>query len=319
MVGRNFSKNCIKTLNNMKTKHPKINQRKQNTSSDAQQNKVAENNVLSNSPVIAAQKKQLESSFGSPIQRGCTNCEEDLAQSKIAVQKAAPEEEELLQGKIVAQKANPEEEELMQGKFTVQKAAPEEEDLLQGKLVAQKASPEEEELMQGKIVAQKSGPEEEELMQGKFVAQREESEDNKDRQLSGNFDATLSKSSADELMQQKPVQKQENKTGMPDEVKAKMESSFNTDFSGVKVHQNSSKAPEVGALAYTQGTDVHFAPGQYKPETSQGQQLLGHELAHVVQQSQGRVQPTTEVAGMPVNDNPSLEKEADMMGAKAAK
>jgi hypothetical protein len=98
-----------------------------------------------------------------------------------------------------------------------------------------------------------------------------------------------------------------------------METAMNADFSNVKVHPNSSKAPEVGALAYTQGNEVHFAPGQFRPETSAGQELLGHELVHVVQQREGRVQPTTEVAGMPVNDNPALEKEADDIGRRAAK
>ena len=112
-----------------------------------------------------------------------------------------------------------------------------------------------------------------------------------------------------------PVQKK-NVTGMPDNVKAKMEGSFNTDFSNVRVHASSSKAPEVGALAYTQGTDIHFAPGQFSPESSSGQSLLGHELAHVVQQGEGRVQPTTEINGLPVNDNPALEDEADRMGNK---
>ena len=117
--------------------------------------------------------------------------------------------------------------------------------------------------------------------------------------------------------QEKTTQKK-NTTGMPDEVKSGMESAFDTDFSGVKVHASSSKAPEVGALAYTQGSDIHFAPGQYKPDTSSGRELLGHELAHVVQQSEGRVSPTCEVGGMPVNDDHSLEAEADSLGKKAA-
>lgn len=114
------------------------------------------------------------------------------------------------------------------------------------------------------------------------------------------------------------VVQRENKTNLPDELKSGMESSFNQDFSHVRVHANSSKAPEVGALAYTQGSDVHFAPGQFSPGTSSGRQLIGHELAHVVQQGAGRVSPTTTVNGMPVNDNPSLEKEADLLGSKAA-
>lgn len=111
----------------------------------------------------------------------------------------------------------------------------------------------------------------------------------------------------------------ENRTGIPDTVKLRMEESFNTDFSDVRVHPDSASAPEVGALAYTQGSDIHFAPGQFKPDTTAGQQLLGHELAHVVQQAEGRVRPTTEIGGMPVNDNEGLEHEADVLGAKAAR
>jgi hypothetical protein len=53
----------------------------------------------------------------------------------------------------------------------------------------------------------------------------------------------------------------------------------------------------------------HLAPGQ--------DSHLPHEAWHVVQQRQGRVQPNLEVSGTPVNDNPGLEHEADVMGAKA--
>jgi hypothetical protein len=122
----------------------------------------------------------------------------------------------------------------------------------------------------------------------------------------------------EEPLQGKAIQKQENKTGMPDSVKSKMETSFNTDFSDVRIHRNSSKAPQVGALAYTQGTDIHFAPGQFTPDSRSGRQILGHELTHVIQHSQGRVQPTTEIAGMPVNDDRSLEEVADRRGSEAA-
>lgn len=103
---------------------------------------------------------------------------------------------------------------------------------------------------------------------------------------------------------------------MPDEVKAGMEKNFDDDFSSVRVHAGSSQAEEVGALAYTQGDDVHFAPGHYQPSTARGKELLGHELTHVVQQREGRVDITGEIGGMPVNDDPTLEEEADEMGAK---
>lgn len=98
----------------------------------------------------------------------------------------------------------------------------------------------------------------------------------------------------------------------------KMESFFQADFSNVNIHENSSSATKAGALAYAQGNDIHFAPGQFNPETSSGQELLGHELTHIVQQRQGRVKPNAEVGGMPVNNDRGLEKEADDMGRKAA-
>jgi hypothetical protein len=47
--------------------------------------------------------------------------------------------------------------------------------------------------------------------------------------------------------------------------------------------------PEAGAIAFTMGNEIYFAQGRYQPDTLQGQQLLGHELAHVVQQRAGRV------------------------------
>ncbi|PWK11536.1 DUF4157 domain-containing protein [Tumebacillus permanentifrigoris] len=104
---------------------------------------------------------------------------------------------------------------------------------------------------------------------------------------------------------------------MPENVQAKMESAFQTDFSDVNIHVGS-EASDVGAHAYAQGNDIHFAQGKFDPQTQSGQELLGHELAHVVQQRQGRVQPNTEVAGLPVNDDPALEQEADQLGRAAA-
>lgn len=106
--------------------------------------------------------------------------------------------------------------------------------------------------------------------------------------------------------------------GLPTAVQAKMESAFNTDFSNVNIHKSSNKASSIGALAYTQGNDMHFAPGQYDPGSQSGQELIGHELAHVVQQRQGRVSPTKRLGKMEVNDSDALEREADAQGALAA-
>lgn len=105
---------------------------------------------------------------------------------------------------------------------------------------------------------------------------------------------------------------------MPGEVQAKMGQAFGAALSGVRIHEGP-QAASIGALAYTQGTDIHFAPGQYSPHSRGGQELLGHELAHVVQQAQGRVVPTTQAKGVDLNADASLEREADVQGARAAR
>ncbi|HEX2900147.1 MAG TPA: TIGR02594 family protein [Bacteroidia bacterium] len=106
--------------------------------------------------------------------------------------------------------------------------------------------------------------------------------------------------------------------GLSPELNAQMSSAMGSDFSNVNIHADSSKASDAGALAYAQGNDVHFAPGQFKPDTQSGQELIGHELAHVAQQREGRVQANASVGGMAVNNDPQLEAEADSMGAMAA-
>lgn len=75
----------------------------------------------------------------------------------------------------------------------------------------------------------------------------------------------------------------------------------------------------MGAKAYAQGSDLHFAPGEYAPESQQGRELIGHELAHVVQQAEGRTSSTIQGKGGQLQDDPGLEQEADEKGARAAR
>ncbi|HMG22103.1 MAG TPA: DUF4157 domain-containing protein [Kofleriaceae bacterium] len=104
---------------------------------------------------------------------------------------------------------------------------------------------------------------------------------------------------------------------LPEALRARMERVFGAALSAVRVHEGP-QAEAVGARAYTQGTDIHFAPGQYDPASKSGQELIGHELAHVVQQARGGVQPTTQAGGMAINDSSGFEREADDLGARAA-
>jgi len=154
---------------------------------------------------------------------------------------------------------------------------------------------------------------EDEMLQGKFEnpVQREEDEA---ELLQGKFEQPaqrLGDEEDDELMQGKfetPEQKR-NETGMSDNLKAGIEALSGFAMDDVRVHYNSPEPATVQALAYTQGTDIYVAPGQ--------EQHLPHEAWHVAQQMAGRVEPTTEVSGLPVNDCIELEHEADVMGARA--
>ncbi len=70
--------------------------------------------------------------------------------------------------------------------------------------------------------------------------------------------------------------------------RALMEPRFGRDFSQVRVHADAKaveSARAVHALAYTVGSDIAFGRGRYAPGNREGQKLLAHELAHVVQQS----------------------------------
>ncbi|MGY3792058.1 eCIS core domain-containing protein [uncultured Aquimarina sp.] len=109
-----------------------------------------------------------------------------------------------------------------------------------------------------------------------------------------------------------PIQRKANRTGLPDNLKSGIENLSGYSMDDVKVHYNSSKPAQLQAHAYAQGTDIHLAPGQEKH--------LPHEAWHVVQQKQERVRPTRQLKSkVNINDDVGLEKEADVMGAKALK
>lgn len=99
-------------------------------------------------------------------------------------------------------------------------------------------------------------------------------------------------------------------SGMPGALRSGIESLSGVSMEGVNVHYNSAQPAQISAHAYAQGRDIHLAPGQ--------EQHLPHEAWHLVQQAQGRVQPTRQLGGQTqVNDDPALEREADQMGAQA--
>ena len=94
-----------------------------------------------------------------------------------------------------------------------------------------------------------------------------------------------------------------NNTGLSTQLKSGIEGLSGFSLDDVDVHYNSNKPMQLQAHAYAQGTDIHLAPGQEKH--------LPHEAWHIVQQKQGRVQPTTQLKAFNINDDAGLEKEAD--------
>lgn len=101
-------------------------------------------------------------------------------------------------------------------------------------------------------------------------------------------------------------------------IKDRMESVFNTDFGNVRTHTNSradSLNRALNARAFTTGQDIFFRQGEYQPGSSTGQELLAHELTHVVQQRGGRVQQKLRMG----NSYDSYEQEADVVAKAATK
>jgi hypothetical protein len=101
-------------------------------------------------------------------------------------------------------------------------------------------------------------------------------------------------------------------SGQPldDATRSFMESRFNHDFSRVRIHTNAVAIESVEALnarAYTVGSNIVFGPGEYAPGTPNGQQLLSHELTHVIQQNEtvGK-----QIRSINRNQSENLEREA---------
>jgi len=131
------------------------------------------------------------------------------------------------------------------------------------------------------------------------VSPASETESSPDRQFTANFS----------LAHIPIVSPKTNQTGLPDDLKTRIESFAGFALDDVRIHYNSPEPARLEAWAYTQGTDIHVGPGQ--------ERHLPHEIWHVVQQKQGRVRPTMYVNGLAINDSQWLESEADRLGNRA--
>lgn len=104
---------------------------------------------------------------------------------------------------------------------------------------------------------------------------------------------------------------------MPDGLRGMMERGFDRDFSQVRLHTDGEAAglsSSIHAKAFTHGNDIYFNQGQYAPETSEGQRLVAHELAHVAQGG-GKVGRASAVLGSELHDRFVSEGSDWILGA----
>ena len=81
---------------------------------------------------------------------------------------------------------------------------------------------------------------------------------------------------------------------LPRATRSSLENAFGADFSNVSIHTGPDAVEmnqQLGAQAFTYGSDIYFNEGKYDPESSSGRHLLAHELTHTLQQ--GATQPHT--------------------------
>ncbi|PYI55167.1 DUF4157 domain-containing protein [Paenibacillus flagellatus] len=181
-------------------------------------------------------------------------------------------------GSSVQREADEEELQLKRAPEGIQRmGGPEDEEELQLKRApegVQRSAIEEEELQLKRApeaIQRMGGPEDEEELQLKRSGE--------------GFDADVS-------LERQIEQSRGGGAPMDTRIQAKMESAFGTGFGDVNIHtgpQADDMAQSIGASAFTTGSDIFFRQGQYNPDSRQGQELLGHELTHVVQQRGGTV------------------------------
>ena len=180
------------------------------------------------------------------------------------------------------------------------------------------ATPFEEEQVQAKSISdtiqrEEIAPEEEEPVQAKSISdtiQREEvpeEEQLQGKSLKGGMAATPNLETSIQGARGSGQPLDEN-------IRQPMEKAFGcVDFSGVKVHtdgQSDQLNRSIQARAFTTGEDVFFRQGEYNPGSRGGQELIAHELTHVVQQT-GAIQRQLETNQL--DTQPSLQKSSTLI------
>ncbi|MBS1596996.1 MAG: DUF4157 domain-containing protein [Bacteroidetes bacterium] len=104
-------------------------------------------------------------------------------------------------------------------------------------------------------------------------------------------------------------------SALPNDTRHEMESSFGTDFSGVRIHNDGIAADmnrDLHAQAFTHGSDIYFNAGNYDTDSNAGKHLLAHELTHVVQQNGSDIQKQPQPANDYLKTNQSRIQRLDV-------
>jgi hypothetical protein len=142
----------------------------------------------------------------------------------------------------------------------------------------QREAVEEDEMMLKRADVQREAVEEDEMMLKRADIQRSNAD------LSGSFDV-------DDGVENQIGSMKGGGQALPGETQSFFESRFGQDFGDVRVHASSDADAlnrSIGARAFTNGSDIFVRSNEYSPDSTQGRELLAHELTHVVQQTGGK-------------------------------
>ncbi len=212
---------------------------------------------------------------GTVVQRKCSSCEEEEKLQK-------KEEDELLQNKLEIQRKPIFESNAEEPNADIQPK------LFNTSIIQTKcAACEQEEKLQKK--AEEFSKVDEEVQQ-MTIAGGDVLSDNHDIQR---------KSENSNLQESSDLQSRLNSSrgrgsSLPSEMQSSMGNAFGADFSNVRIHTGSDAvqmSEELGAQAFTHGSDIYFNQGKYNTNSTSGKHLLAHELTHTIQQGKVGVSP----------------------------
>jgi hypothetical protein len=107
-------------------------------------------------------------------------------------------------------------------------------------------------------------------------------------------------------------------SALDDASRNRLSDAYDDPLGDVRVHTGDTAdqlARSVQARAFTVGSDVFFADGQYAPGSTAGDTLISHEVAHVVQQRGASTSGPLQVT----DPGDAMEREADTLGEAAAR